>query len=272
MNNFCRLICASVFLLLSSGRALAENNNFNSLLWMQASAEYKANTIQAYNTALRNIDAALGDRKWTAAKEQVGDCSSLPPAIVMDIDETVLDNSRYMGKVVLENGQWNPVTWDEWVAMKEATAVPGAVAFINAMKSKNVKVIFISNRECRRGANPGSGCSQEAGTIENLAKVGVPDVQPENVLLLGEQDGWTSEKKSRREYVSKKYRIVMLFGDDLGDFLPDVKSNITPQDRDRLVDENKNNWGRTWFMLPNPTYGSWMSVLRDPKSQYMLKY
>ena len=107
-------MCIVVFLLLSTGRVLAENNNFNSLLWMQASAEYKANTIQAYNTALRNIDAALGDRKWTAAKEQVGECSSLPPAIVMDIDETVLDNSRYMGKVVLENGQWNPVTWDEW--------------------------------------------------------------------------------------------------------------------------------------------------------------
>ena len=156
--------------------------------------------------------------------------------------------------------------------MKEATAVPGAVAFINAMKSKNVKVIFISNRECRRGANPGSGCSQEAGTIENLAKVGVPDVQPENVLLLGEQDGWTSEKKSRREYVSKKYRIVMLFGDDLGDFLPDVKANINPQERDRLVDDNKNNWGRKWFMLPNSTYGSWMSILRDPKSQYLMKY
>ena len=272
MNNFCRSIFAGVLLLLSTGSALADNNNFNSLLWMQTSAEYKANTTQAYNTALRNIDAALCDHTWTAAKEQVGNYSSLPPAIVMDIDETVLDNSRYMGRVVLENGEWNAVTWNEWVALQAATAVPGAVEFIKAMRDKNVRVIFISNRECRKGGSPGAGSCQEASTIENLAKVGVPDVLPEDVLLFGEEDSWTSENKSRREYVSKKYRIVMLFGDDLGDFLADVKSNITPQERDRLVSENNNNWGWKWFVLPNPTYGSWINILHDPKSQYILKY
>ena len=120
--------------------------------------------------------------------------------------------------------------------------------------------------------NPASGYCQEAGTIENLAKVGVSGVLPEDILLLGEEDGWSSEKKSRREYVSKKYRIVMLFGDDLGDFLPGVKSGITPEERDRLVGEHNNNWGKKWFMLPNPTYGSWINVLRDPKSQYIRKY
>jgi 5'-nucleotidase (lipoprotein e(P4) family) len=272
MNNFFCSICAGIFLLLSAGCASTANNNFNSLLWMQSSAEYKANTMQAYNTALKNIDAALSDRTWTAAKEQVGDCSSLPPAIVMDIDETVLDNSRYMGRVVLEGGEWSPVTWNEWVALRSAPAVPGAVEFIKAMKEKNVRVIFISNRECRKGGNQASGYCQEAGTIENLAKVGVAGVLPEDVLLLGEEDGWSSEKKSRREYVSKKYRIVMLFGDDLGDFLAGVKSGITPGERDRLVGENNNNWGKKWFMLPNPTYGSWINVLRDPKSHYIMKY
>ena len=140
------------------------------------------------------------------------------------------------------------------------------------MRDKNVRVIFISNRESRKGEAPGLGYSQEAGTIKNLAKVGVAGVLPEDILLLGEEDGWTSEKRSRREYISKKYRIVMLFGDDLGDFLADVKSNITPQERDRLVSENKNNWGKKWFMLPNPIYGSWINILRDPKSQYLIKY
>ena len=167
MNNFYRSIFAGLLLLLSAGSLFAAdsaNNNFNSLLWMQASAEYKANTIQAYNTALRNINAALRDRKWTAAKEQVGHYSSLPPAIVMDIDETVLDNSRYMGKVVLEGGEWSVATWNEWVALQSATAVPGAVEFINAMKGKHVRVIFISNRECRKGDKSGAGNCQEAVT------------------------------------------------------------------------------------------------------------
>lgn len=272
MKSFFRSICAALFLLLSAGCASTANSNFNSLLWMQSSAEYRANTTQAYNTALKNIDAALRDRRWTAAKEQTGACAALPPAVVMDIDETVLDNSRYMGKLVLEGGQWSQATWDEWLALKEATAVPGAVDFINAMKNRRVRVIFISNRECRRGDKPGAGCSQEADTIENLAKVGVPGVMPEDVLLMGEKDGWTSEKKSRREEVSKQYRIVMLFGDDFGDFLAGVKSSITPGERDRLVDENRSNWGRKWFMLPNPTYGSWLNVLDDPKSRYIRRY
>lgn len=272
MSNFFRSIGAMLLLLLSSGCASTANNNFNSLLWMQSASEYKANTIQAYNTALKNIDATLDDRTWTAAKEQVGDCSSLPPAIVMDIDETVLDNSRYMGKMVLDGGEWSSATWNEWVALKDAPAVPGAVEFINAMRGKNVKVIFISNRKCKKGDTPGAEYCQEAATIENLAKVGVGGVRPEDLLLLGEEAGWTTEKKSRREYISKKYRIMMLFGDDLGDFLAGVKSGITPQERDHLVGDNTNNWGRKWFMLPNPTYGSWISILHDPKSQYIMKY
>ncbi len=272
MNNLFRSLFSCVVLLLSAGCASTANNNFNSLLWMQSSAEYKANALQAYNGAMRNIDAALADRRWTAVGEQVGDCSSLPPAVVMDIDETVLDNSRYMGRVVVEKSAWSVATWDEWVALKEAAAVPGAVEFINAMNGMSVKVIFISNRECRNRDNPGSGCSQEADTIENLAKVGVHGVLPDDLLLMGEQEGWTSEKKSRREYIAGKYRIVMLFGDDLGDFLAGVKGNITPQERDRLVSEQKNNWGRKWFMLSNPTYGSWMNVLGDQKSRYIRSY
>ena len=272
MKNVYRSIFAGVFLLFTTGCASTANNNFNSLLWMQSSSEYQANTIQAYNSALKHIDAALGDTSWTAAKEQTPGCSKLPPAVVMDIDETVLDNSRYMGKVVLENGQWSAETWDEWVALKEATAIPGAVAFINAMKKKNVTVVFISNRECGKRDGSPSGCIQEPDTIENLAMVGVADVLPEQVLLKGEKDGWTSEKKSRREEIAKKYRIVMLFGDDLGDFLPDVKKNISPAERERLVEENRANWGKKWFILPNPTYGSWMSTLPEPKVESVRGY
>ncbi|ASQ90456.1 acid phosphatase [Prosthecochloris sp. GSB1] len=269
MKPICRLFCAGALQLLSVGCVSTAGSNFYSLLWMQSSAEYRANATLVYRAAMEHMDAALLDSSWTAAKEQDGDCSKLPPAVIMDIDETVLDNSRYMGKVVLENGRWSPDTWNEWVSLKEATAVPGAVAFIEAMKKKNVAVIFISNRECGRREGSESGCAQEADTIENLAKIGVSGVRPENVLLKGEREDWTSEKTSRREAVAKNYRIVMLFGDDLGDFLPDVKKNITPQERDRLVSENSGHWGRKWFVLPNPTYGSWLDILHDPKSQYI---
>ncbi|MBM3423073.1 MAG: acid phosphatase [Chlorobi bacterium] len=272
MNNFCRSLFAGMVLMLSAGCASTANNNLNSLLWMQSSAEYKASAVQTYNAAFQNIDAALADRSWTAAMEQDGDCVSLPPAVVMDIDETVLDNSDYMGRLVLENGAWSADTWDEWVALQEAAAVPGAIEFINAMRGKGVRVILISNRECRKRSESGEPCPQQTDTIANLRKAGMLDPGPETILLKGEEPGWTSEKKSRRERVAKKYRIVMLFGDDFGDFLPGVKSAITPEERDRLVGEYRGYWGKKWFMLPNPTYGSWLDILSEPKSGYIKTY
>ncbi|MDZ7718488.1 MAG: HAD family acid phosphatase [Balneolaceae bacterium] len=248
------------------------NNNFNSTLWVQTAAEYEANAIQAYNSAESNIGVALRDKSWTAALEQGSNYSLKPPAIILDIDETVLDNSKYQAQLVLDDEEFNPETWDEWVAMEAATAVPGAVDFINSMADLQVDVIYITNRECMARSEGGPECPQEQDTIDNLLKVGINEVDAEHLMLRGEQPGWTSEKESRREEVASNHRIIMLFGDDLGDFLPDVKSNITPEERAELVDEYSEHWGRKWFILGNPTYGSWESILNDPKSNYLRDY
>lgn len=244
------------------------NNNFNSTLWVQIAAEYEANAIQAFNSAESNIDVALRDKSWTAALEQGSNYSLKAPAIILDIDETVLDNSQYQAQLVLDNKQFNPETWDDWIAMESAPAVPGAVDFINSMEDLQVDVIYITNRECMARTDGGPACPQEQDTIDNLLKTGIEDVDPEHVFLKGEQPDWTSEKQSRREEVASKYRIIMLFGDDLGDFLPDVKDDITPEERSELVEEYSEHWGRKWFIFSNPTYGSWESILSDPKSEY----
>lgn len=244
------------------------NNNFNSTLWVQTAAEYEANAIQAYNSAESNIDGALRDKSWTAALEQGSNYSLKPPAIILDIDETVLDNSQYQAQLVLDDEQFDPETWDEWIAMESAPAVPGAVDFINGMESLQVDVIYITNRECMVRRDGGPACPQKEDTIDNLKKVGIEKVDPDHVFLKGEQPGWTSEKQSRREVVASNHRIIMLFGDDLGDFLPDVKRNITPEERSELVEKYSEHWGRKWFVLSNPTYGSWESILSDPKSRH----
>ena len=266
------LLGISAFILLSTGCSTTAHNNLNSTLWVQSSAEYRATSLQIYNMALKNIELALDGRSWPAAVERADENSSLPPAIVMDVDETVLDNSRYQANSVIERDQWKPETWDEWVALGQAGAVPGAVEFVRQMASRKIEVVYITNRECRKRDNSPLACPQEIDTIRNLRKVGIPDVRPENILLKGEESGWTSEKKSRREVASSKYRILMLFGDDLGDFLPNVKKNITPEDRAQLVDKFNNNWGSVWYMLPNPTYGSWMEILSEPRSEYFKSY
>lgn len=245
------------------------NNNFNSTLWVQTAAEYKANSIQAYNSAESNIDMALRDKSWTAALEQGSNYSLLPPAIILDIDETVLDNSQYQAQLVLDDEQFNPKTWDDWIASESAPAVPGAVDFINSMESLQVDVIYITNRECAVRTDGGLECPQKEDTIDNLQKVGIEDVEPDHVFLKGEQPDWTSEKQSRREIVASNHRIIMLFGDNLSDFLPDGSGDITSEERTELIDEYSEYWGRKWFILSNPTYGSWDSILSEPKSDYL---
>ncbi|MGW8194913.1 MAG: 5'-nucleotidase, lipoprotein e(P4) family [Desulforhopalus sp.] len=254
---------------LPAGRS---DNNFNSTLWMQRSAEYVANSLQTYNTAAKNLETAVNDPSVTAAIEQTTKYGSLPPAIIMDIDETVLDNSAYDAKLILEAGSYSYPSWDQWISLQQATAIPGAVNFINHAKSSGIEVIFITNRMCKKRQPPLDTCPQKSDTINNLEKVGISNIQSSTVLLRGEQAGWSAEKASRRTLVAEKYRIIMLFGDDLGDFLPNVKKDITPEERAKLTADYTEKWGRAWYVLPNPSYGSWLRVLKNPKSQYLRGY
>jgi len=250
----------------------SSNNNFNSTLWVQTASEYKANSIQAYNAAINNIERAKSDRSWSSILEQGADFASLPTAIILDIDETVLDNSQYQAQLVLNGTEFDPVTWDHWLAMKAAPAIPGAVDFINSVEAKGIEVIYITNRECKSRQGSDNACPQEQDTLDNLESVGIKNVTSANLLLKKEKPEWSSEKKSRREEIANNYRVVMLFGDDLGDFLPDVKKNITPSERNELVFKYRSNWGSKWFVLSNPNYGSWVGVLNDPKSSHLRGY
>ena len=246
--------------------------NFNSTLWMQSSAEFNANALQTYNTAIRNLEKAVKNTTSTAALEQTAPYTSLPPAVILDVDETVLDNSMYDARLILAADNYSPATWDEWVGLRQATAVPGAINFINQAKRSGVEVIFVTNRTCKEREGTIDKCPQESDTIDNLEKVGIEDVHPSSILLLNEQPGDSAEKESRRKTVAEKYRIVMLFGDDLGDFLANVKKDITPDQRETLVAAHSEKWGSVWYILPNPKYGSWLSIREKPRSQYLEGY
>lgn len=247
------------------------NNNLNNLLWMQTATEYKANAIQAYNAASHHIDQAINDSAWTALVEQGDNFSALPVAIVLDIDSTVLDNSPYEAQLVLERDVYEPASWERWLTLKAAPAVPGAVDFIAQARTKGVQVLFVTNRECIQRPGTSNPCPQEQETIDNLANVGINNVTADTLFLKKEQPNWTSEKKSRRELIAKKYRVIMLFGDDLGDFLSDVRT-IAPIERERLAAPYRDYWAKKWFVFSNPLYGSWLSVLGDPKSDHLTGY
>ena len=135
-----RLVICTAFLLASAGCAArtsapaavtsgtaAAHENLNAVLWLQTAIEFEASALQAYRLAHLQLDAALSDPSWTAALEQQVDASKLPPAVIVDIDETVLDNSYYQARLIRDNAVFATPTWDAWVAEARATAIPGAV-------------------------------------------------------------------------------------------------------------------------------------------------
>jgi 5'-nucleotidase (lipoprotein e(P4) family) len=245
------------------------NPDFSGVLWVQTAAEYQAICYQAYNSAFLNLEKAIADTRWTGAVEQTNNYNELPPAIIFDIDETVLDNSPFQAQLALTNSEYQLSTWDQWIQMQSAKGIAGAVNFINYAQNRGIEIIFISNRECLQRNDVLLTCPQESDTMENLKSVGISGIDEKNILLKNEYLDWGSEKKSRREYIAEKYRIIMIFGDDLGDFIPNVKKNVTPEKRKEMADNYKANWGNKWFIIPNPMYGSWQRILESPQHQYL---
>lgn len=242
--------------------------NANSTLWYQTSAEFRANSLQSYKMATLQLPALLADKSQTALLTQTANYQQLPTAVIVDIDETILDNSATAASDVKRGFVgFDATQWNDWVLAAKAPAVPGSVAFLNKASELGIRVLFISNRECK--ATKTVACPQQDATIQNLKAVGVKQVDADHVWLKGEQADWTSEKESRRLQAQQQYRVIMLAGDDLGDFLPNVKKDITPAQRFALVDKYQDFWGSRWIMLTNPTYGSWETILQAPKTQYL---
>ena len=268
-------LCSIGLMLGCSHNALKINpvhDNLYSTLWLQASAESKAHSYQAYSVAQNHLLQAINDVSWTASLEQAAGFESLPTAIILDVDETILDNAQFQAKMVLDGVLYDDQEWDRWVALQTAPALPGAVAFINRAIDLGVEVFYITNRDCRDRVGSTVVCPQKYDTIENLKKVGIKGVKAANVMLKYEKSDWLSEKQSRREQVVKSNRVLMLIGDDLGDFLPHVKKNITVSQRADLVGQYAARWGKHWIVLVNPTYGSWMSTLSNNKLQHLNSY
>lgn len=234
----------------------------NATAWVQTAAEWKIAARQAYFLATRQLDAALKDPKWNAVAEQ-GWSPKLPPAVILDLDETVLDNSAYQARLVRDDAPFTPQSWGNWVAQSAATAVPGAQKFLNFANKKGVKIFYITNRTQ----------GEEAATRENLKRLGLPVHGPaDHVLTLGERPEWTSDKITRRRFVAKNHRVLLLVGDDLNDFITAKPRSL--QERLDLLEKYSASWGQKWILLSNPLYGSWEGALfgykNDLSRQQML--
>ncbi len=226
-------------------RTISENEHMVlAANWFQKSAEMRASYYQAYNLAELRLKEHLSNYK-----------GSKPAAVVLDIDETLLDNSPYT-KYLIDNGlSYSHETWKQWTDKASAKALPGASAFTAFAQKQGVQVIYISNRTV----------NEMESTVSNLKKEGFPNADP-HFIYLREPDK-SSDKTERRMKVMEKYEVLLFIGDNLTDL------NQLFADRDSLlgfdlVDNYKKGFGDKFIILPNPLYGEWESAIY--KNNYSL--
>jgi len=223
-----------------------------STLWVQTSEEYRGSTLQAYRLARKNLEAALADETWNAFPAVVSDdTATKTPAIILDVDETVLDNSPFEARRILKGSPFSRDTWYAWCRESAAEAIPGALELTQYANSRGVAVFYVTNRDH----------VLEEATRANLERLGFPlgDDGEDRIFTRGERPEWTSEKEPRRQEVAQDHRILLLLGDDLGDFVAGARSGLT--ERAEIFERNQARWGRQWILLPNPSYGSWERAL-----------
>lgn len=205
-----------------------------ALNWFQQSGEYQALTYQAFNTARMAFDNAKP-------------LDGKPKAVVVDLDETMIDNSAYSAWQVKANKPFDSKTWSEWTAAKQALAVPGAVNFANYVNSHGGTMFYVSNRKT----------SEYAATMENLNRLGFTGVNEKTLPLSSD----TSNKQVRFDSIKAAgYNIVIYAGDNLNDF-GSATYHKDNAERRAFVNQNYNQFGTQYIVLPNPLYGDWESGL-----------
>jgi len=228
----------------------AGHSILNATLYVQSSAEFRAAAIGTYAAARRALDEALADKTRVGAIEETEDGPDQPPAIVVDVDETVLDNTAFEARMIRKGITYDSAEWKKWTAEGAATPIPGAAEFLAYAKSRGVTVFYVTNRDE----------DERQGTRANLQRVGYPLVENRETLLLRID---SSDKSPRRREVAKAYRILLLVGDDFNDFASGVREG-TWADRNALMEKMSGWWGTRWFMIPNPMYGSWERAAIGP--------
>lgn len=208
-----------------------------SVLWYQKSAEMKAIYYQTYYLAKLALD-----------KNIVESQSEKKKAIVLDIDETILDNSPFSVKCIETGKAYTPKFWKEWSDLAKANILAGAKDFLNYAKEKNVNIFYVSNRKV----------NELESTIKNLKKYDLPNVDKKYIFLKEE----TSSKLERRNLILENYEILLFVGDNLTDF-SEIYENRDKNLAIDLVEKDKNQFGKKWIILPNPIYGDWENAIYD---------
>ena len=236
------------------------------VLWMQQAPEARLATLSIFRSATDMLKKAIATPGSAAIEQRGVESAGLPPAVIVDLDETMLDNGPHQAYMVREGAAFDEAAWARWVAQRRAAAVPGALDFAQAVDKAGARIFYVSNRECFAGEDP---CRAKEDTMANMRALGFPRADDRAAFLFkGERPGWRTDKTSRRQLVAASHRIVMLVGDDMRDFVSPAQAHaLHARDRE-LAKLAEAEIGRRWFVIPNPMYGSWMERLGSLDGQY----
>ena len=235
-----------LFLIAAASAVSAQHyDNLDAVLWAQTSVEFQASVRQVYVAARASLDRALATPYWTAVSELPGVNLDRPPAIILDVDETVVDNSSYRARLLKSGGKPFALdSWNAWVKESKAPLLPGAREFLDYAKMRGVRIFFVTNRDCK--------AEMSDPTFRNLQELGLG-----GELKCRES---TSDKGPRRAAIAADYRVLLLIGDDINDFFTPP---ATLEGRQQMLDRYAQFFGDRWFLVPNPMYGSWERPFGD---------
>jgi 5'-nucleotidase (lipoprotein e(P4) family) len=208
-------------------------------LWYQKSAEMRALSYQAFNLAELRVEQYLS-----------APTGELPPAVVFDIDETLLDNSPSEARNIIEGKPYSQERWKEWTSAASARALPGSVEFCRFLNARGIEAFYISNRDT----------SELASTMENMRSLGFPSTEAGRFLLRSERSG----KEGRRNQLRKDFDLILLVGDNLGDF-SDIFEDRSHHYGFGAVDSLREEFGNRFVVLPNPMYGDWTKPMNGTR-------
>jgi 5'-nucleotidase (lipoprotein e(P4) family) len=238
---------------LHAGNLCADQQTVASL-WAQKSIEKKYLMEIAYKNAQDFLQEMRDSTKKDTSVAfgvygyQDGQTKSpLPNAVVLDLDETVLNNEAYRGALIRNGQGFDTTSWNRWVREGKPAVYPAALQFLNKAESLGYVVFFVSNRACTSAQ-----CEEKSATLAALLVGGVTVPSANNLLLKGERGDWNSnDKKPRYDSIAKRYNIRMIIGDDAKDHLWSGKEPESVKTK------------RNHVLLPNPAYGSWEDSLGD---------
>lgn len=218
----------------------------DAVLWQNASAEAYHLYKQGFALAQWKLELNIMDLHEAERNADPQLLSDKPMAVIVDVDETILDNSPYELHLIRTGTTFTPGTWKEWTAKASAEALPGALEFVRFARSMECEVFYITNRDR----------SEQEATLKNLNDLGFPFADEEHLLPMS----GSSDKTGRRASVAATHQVMLMVGDQLTDYDEVFKDRSRNHGKDLTEGMMSKLW-RYFVLLPNPMYGTWRDAI-----------